>query len=84
MNVKTDIQCSNCGKREEIENTVDNAVQLIKSGWDSIGNAMYCPMCVKRINDGGYGNRLAGEKNTFINIMHWILNAKRDMERRGI
>lgn len=76
MKVKVDIQCSNCGKREGIENTVDNAVQIIKSGWDSIGSALYCPKCVEMIKNGRYGNRLAGEKNTFIVLMHWILNAR--------
>lgn len=79
MKVKTDIQCSNCGKREEIENTVDNAVQIIKSGWDSIGSALYCPNCVESIKNRKYGDRLAGEKNTFIVIMNWILRQK---ERR--
>ena len=76
MNKKVDLQCSNCGKREEIENTVDNAVQIIKSGWDSIGGALYCPKCVEVIKNSRYGDRLAGEKNTFIAIMHWILNAR--------
>jgi len=34
--IKCDIQCSNCGKRTELTNTVDDAVRVIKSGWDSI------------------------------------------------
>lgn len=79
MKIKVDLQCSNCGKREEIENTVDNAVQIIKSGWDSIGGALYCPKCVEVIKNSRYGDRLAGEKNTFIVIMRWIL---RQNERR--
>ena len=77
--IKVDLQCSNCGKCEEIENTVDNAVQIIKSGWDSIGSALYCPKCVEVIKNSRYGDRLAGEKNTFIVIMRWILRQK---ERR--
>ena len=76
MKVKVDIQCSNCGKREKMENTVDNAVQIIKGGWNSIGSALYCPKCVEVIKNSRYGNRLAGEKNTFIVLMHWILNAR--------
>lgn len=76
MKVKVDIQCSNCGKREEMENTTENAVQIIKSGWDSIGSALYCPKCVEVIKNSRYGSRLAGEKNTFIAIMHWMLNVR--------
>lgn len=76
MKIKVDIQCSNCGKREEMENTVYNAFQIIKSGWDSIGSALYCQKCVEVIKNSRYGNRLAGEKNTFIVIMHSILNAR--------
>ena len=77
--MKTVIQCSNCGKCEEIENAVDNAVQIIKSGWDSIGGALYCPKCVEVIKNSRYRDRLCGEKHTFIAIMHWILRQK---ERR--
>lgn len=76
--MKIYIQCSNCGKCEEIENTVDKAVHIIKSGWNSIGSALYCPKCVEVIKNSRYGDRLAGEKNTFIVIMNWILDAKMD------
>ena len=80
MKIQTDIQCSNCGKREEIENTVDNAVQIIKRGWDSIGSALYCPKCVEVIKNSRYGDRLAGERNTFIVIMNWLLAAKQERQ----
>ena len=73
---KISLQCSNCGNRIEIENTVDDAVNVIKSGWDSIGYAMYCPDCVRQIKTGTQRNRLGGERNTFIVIMDWLLKAK--------
>lgn len=73
---KADLQCSNCGKRIEIENTVDDAVNVIKSGWNSIGYALYCPKCTDRIKSSEYSNRLGGERNTFIVIMNWLLCAK--------
>ena len=71
--IRCDIQCSNCGKRKELSNTVDDSVAVIKSGWNSIGVALYCPDCVNKITNNGYANRLAGEKNTFIVIMNWLL-----------
>jgi hypothetical protein len=46
---------------------------VIKSGWNSIGGALYCPDCVNTITKNGCADRLAGEKNTFIVIMNWLL-----------
>lgn len=71
--IRCNIQCSNCGKRIELSNTVDDSVMVIKSGWNSIGGALYCPDCVNTITKNGYADRLAGEKNTFIVIMNWLL-----------
>lgn len=80
--IRCDIQCSNCGKRIELSNTVDDSVAVIKSGWNSIGGALYCPDCVNKITNNGYANRLAGEKNTFIVIMNWLLREVQDGSSR--
>lgn len=50
MNVQ--ISCSNCGHRSRkyaISQTrrSDAPAAIVKCGWDSFGDAFYCPACVK-------------------------------------
>ena len=39
------IQCSNCGTQHQMKYAVGRIVQAISNGWDSYGNALYCPEC---------------------------------------
>ena len=76
---KTFIQCSNCGMHTEIGNTVKDSVKLLERGWNSIGSALYCPDCTRKIQAGPQAGRLAGKMNTFSCLVDKILKSE---ERR--
>ena len=71
------ILCSNCGMRKTISNKSINATMTaIKEGWNSFGNALYCPACVCTWHERNGERKLAGERNTFIVIMRRFYEAK--------
>ena len=41
------IQCSNCGTIKKFGYTMSNLTAIIRDGWNSCGNALYCPECSK-------------------------------------
>ena len=52
MNANVRIMCSNCGHRSRVyridrTSRVNPAEEYVKAGWDSFGDAFYCPKCVK-------------------------------------
>lgn len=40
------ITCSCCGNRESVLYSAENVNKLVKNGWNSFGDALYCPDCV--------------------------------------
>ena len=64
------ILCSSCGMRKRISHkSMDEIMIVIKDGWNSFGNALYCPTCADTWNVRNGERQLAGERNTFIVIM---------------
>ncbi len=65
-----EIRCSCCGHRSRkfsLENfwKTDPAEQIAKHGWDSFGDAFYCPKCVKTwASRNGKNKKLWGEDHT--------------------
>ena len=50
MTVKTfRIKCSKCGAYHEMETKTDSAMQTVRVGWRSFGDALYCPECAKMV-----------------------------------
>lgn len=39
------IQCSNCGRIKGFRFSKKQTTQLVQDGWNSFGNALYCPAC---------------------------------------
>lgn len=79
-----DLQCSNCGKfeRNVSNEKVENAVKVIKKGWNSFGSALYCPECSVKFEKRN-GKPLSGEKNTFFVIMQHFLNSYKGGDSDG-
>ena len=64
------IQCSNCGMCKRISHkSMDEIMTVIKNGWNSCGNALYCPTCADTWSVRNGEKKMAGERNTFIVIM---------------
>lgn len=59
------LQCSCCGERRSVVYTAFNAAIMIKNGWGSYGNALYCPECTRTWEDRNGTNRpMPGKHNT--------------------
>lgn len=70
MNLSVQIMCSNCGHRSR-KYRIDKyyrtepAEEIVKAGWDSFGDAFYCPKCVKTWKKQNGKNRpLWGKSHT--------------------
>lgn len=50
------IKCAVCGREKEFECTPSAVLGAVLDGWDSYGNALYCPECAKK-QDVLYGRR---------------------------
>ena len=66
-----DIQCSNCGRIDRVSYRMDCITHTIKKGWNSFGNALYCPNCSKTWNERNKDKSLAGNWNTIRIIDEW-------------
>ncbi len=60
---RIDIQCSNCGKRKQINHSAD-IVMAVNKGWGSFGHALYCPKCTATWDERNSGRPMAGRENT--------------------
>lgn len=59
------LQCSCCGNRRSVVYTAFNVARVIKEGWGSYGNAMYCPECTSAWEKRNGENRpMPGKYNT--------------------
>ena len=59
------IQCSNGGTTHQMKYAVGRIVQAISNGWDSYGNALYCPECCRTWEKrNGKNKPLSGKWNT--------------------
>lgn len=58
------IQCSNCGARQRFKYSAANVNSLIALGWDSLGDALYCPKCVETWSERNGDRELYGKENT--------------------
>lgn len=52
MNLNVQIMCSSCGHRSrkyriDKYSHTEPADEIVKAGWNSFGDAFYCPKCVK-------------------------------------
>ena len=45
--MKIEYQCSNCGKREKVSAMVGIPEGMFGLGYRAVGDALYCPDCVK-------------------------------------
>ena len=45
--MKIEYQCSNCGKREKVSAMVGIPHGMFALGYRAVGDALYCPDCVK-------------------------------------
>lgn len=59
------IQCSRCGAVKGFTYTESNIRKALIEGWDSYGDALYCPGCAKTWNERNDVNKpLWGEEHT--------------------
>lgn len=66
------IMCSCCGKIEDIRYSAANVNKLVKDGWNSLGNAVYCPECVETWEErNGLSRPLWGAEHTVSKIDDW-------------
>ena len=65
------IQCSNCGKRHEFVYSTQTVLKAVKDGWNSFGNALYCPECSATWNERNKGKKMNGYWNTIRVIDEW-------------
>lgn len=47
------IQCSNCGVRQQFKYSAASVIGLITIGWSSYGSALYCPECSAAWHENG-------------------------------
>ena len=73
------IQCSNCGTHREIKYAIGRIVQAINDGWDSYGNALYCPECSRTWEKRNGKNK---PLNGYWNTMR-IIDEIHDRQRKG-
>lgn len=60
-----DLICSNCGDKRSLENTVDDAVEVVKEGWRNHSTNIYCPKCCETWAERNPNIELGSEKSTF-------------------
>lgn len=65
--------CSCCGAGKTVDYTVTDILKAVNEGWDSFGDALYCPDCVKTWEErNGKNKKLWGKEHTIkeIDEMH--------------
>jgi len=69
---EVDIQCSNCGKRVTFKYSPANAKKRTDEGWNSFGDALYCPECSATWEErNGTDRPQWGAKHTQEKIKDW-------------
>ena len=73
------IQCSNCGTIHQMKYATGRIVQAIINGWNSYGNALYCPECSRTWEKrNGKERPLHGKWNTMR-----VIDEIHDRQKRG-
>lgn len=75
------IQCSRCGAIKGFTYTESNKRKTILEGWDSYGDALYCPDCANTWHErNGESKPLWGEEHTSekINKIHEMNKRRRN------
>ncbi len=75
------IQCSRCGKREEIPFYYSFLVKATMDGWNSYGSALYCPECTATWHDRN-DKELAGPSHTLDVFDEWYDRQTRPYSER--
>ena len=66
-----DIQCSNCGATESLQNSL-SAIDELTNRWGSFGSALYCPKCCNTWHERN-NKPMADKRNTFSVLFAMIL-----------
>jgi len=65
------ITCSNCGVHRALDAHKDPA-DAIRAGWNSCGDALYCPECSRTWSERNPGRAMSSLENTYFKILKKI------------